>query len=185
MLHTKPTCTLFLIDGDVRYLWLTFSHCADFCTVYTQNTVATRSGVVNSDKIFRCARFTLENNTYQPRMGFILDITRTCRWHIHTEEKLDEIGAKWEITPRKSSVLFVLYTELVCWRHHHKMQQDYCSCTRVLQMWFTNWWLISRNNTSLCKLVLYLHGVYARHIQPTNALHRYKDWFNLSFYANN
>jgi hypothetical protein len=43
-------------------------------------------------------------------MGFILDITRTCRRYIHTEEKLEEIGAKWEISPRKASVQFAQRT---------------------------------------------------------------------------
>jgi hypothetical protein len=43
-------------------------------------------------------------------MGFILDITRTCRRYIHTEEKLDETGAKWKISPRKGSVQFAQRT---------------------------------------------------------------------------
>jgi hypothetical protein len=46
-------------------------------------------------------------------MGFIFDITRTCRRHIHAEEKLDEIGAKWEISTRKASVLFTQRTNVL------------------------------------------------------------------------
>jgi len=43
-------------------------------------------------------------------MGFILDITRTCRRYIHTEEKLEEISAKWEISPKKASAQFAQRT---------------------------------------------------------------------------
>ena len=77
-----------------------------------------------------------------------------------------------------------LQSELVCWRHHHETQQDYYSCTRVLQMWFTNWWLISRNNTSLCKVVLYLNAWTLDTSNP-QMLWIEIHWFNLSFYLNN
>jgi len=124
--------------GQSSAQWEHHCNTVCFCVLYILNTNTTSNVFVNLDEHFLMCTSQHENNFPKSETfkGNRFDSIKEANIHKKLWENMMELAL--DRRHFLENKLFDLLSKRACLQHQHEFSQNYCTCSHIRQVWFTN-----------------------------------------------